>query len=127
MEKLFAEMRGNWHHDNNDEDNNTCEQAQSHLHILPPHALADTVGTALELARGLCQCVRLVLQTVKMLAALGHGVEIVLHYADRRVELSLDVGNSGIAALGLAASANVGVIGLTRGHCGCMDIGWWHY
>lgn len=114
----LLDKSGNRSHDDDYQNNNTDNQADSHLGVLPPHALADSVGTALELARGLCKLVGLVLQTVESLASVGHGLDVLVHDVDRVVQLALDVGNAGVGAaatsvsgVALAAAGEVWIIG----------------
>jgi len=58
-----------------------------HLHILPPHLLADTIGATTEALRGLVEILGLVLELVDMFAALGDGFEILFHDIDGVVDL----------------------------------------
>lgn len=58
-----------------------------HLHILPPHLLADSVGATTEALGGLVQVLGFVLKLVNVLAALGYGFEVLLHDIDGIVDL----------------------------------------
>jgi hypothetical protein len=115
--------------DNNDkqEDNDTRNQAGAHLHVLPPHLLADSVGAPAEALRRGGEVVRLVLEGVEALATLGDLVDVIAHHADGVVDLCLErlrprVAASALLGSGLAAG-DVGVVrGILIRHvwgCGC--------
>lgn len=59
----------------------------AHLHVLPPHLLADTVGTTTETLGGHGQVVGLILQRIEALAALRNLVDVVAHDANGVVNL----------------------------------------
>ena len=75
--------------DNDDEqkDDYADYDPDPHLHILPPHLLADSVGAATEALGGLVQVLGFVLEPVNVLAALGYGFEVLLHDIDGVVDL----------------------------------------
>ena len=75
--------------DNDDEqkDDYAHDDPDPHLHILPPHLLADSVGAATEALGGLVQVLGFVLELVNVLAALGYGFEVFLHDIDGVVDL----------------------------------------
>ena len=86
VNQLFYSLtRGN----NNDqnENDNADDQAHAHLHILPPHLLADSVGTATEALSGDSQVVGLILQGIQALATLGNLVDVVSHHTNGVVDL----------------------------------------
>lgn len=58
-----------------------------HLHVLPPHLLADSIGAATEALGGLVEIFGFVLELVDVLAALGDGFEILFHDVDGVVDL----------------------------------------
>lgn len=72
--------------DDDQQEDDADDQAHSHLHILPPHLLADSVGTASEALSRDGQVVGLVLQTVEALATLRDLVDVVAHDIDGRVD-----------------------------------------
>lgn len=65
---VFLSQLTTWNNDDQQQDNDANDDAHSHLHVLPPHLLANTVGTAAK-AVGLCgEVVGLVLQAVEAFA-----------------------------------------------------------
>lgn len=60
-----------------------------HLHVLPPHLLADSVGATAEALGRLVEILGFVLELVDVLAALGYGFEIFFHDVDGVVDLLL--------------------------------------
>ena len=58
-----------------------------HLHVLPPHLLADSVGATTEALGRLVEVLGFVLELVNVLATLGYGFEVLLHHVDRIVDL----------------------------------------
>jgi hypothetical protein len=69
--------RGN--DNDNEQDDDANDEAHAHLHVLPPHLLAHAVGAPSE-ALGRCsEVVGLVLERVETLAALTHGLNVLLH------------------------------------------------
>lgn len=60
-----------------------------HLHVFPPHLLADSVGAATEALGGLIEVLGFVLELVDVLAALGYGFEVLFHYIDGVIDLLL--------------------------------------
>ena len=73
--------------DDDEQEDDADDQAHSHLHVLPPHLLSDSVGATSEALRRDGQVVGLVLQTVEALAALRDLVDVVAHDIDGRVDL----------------------------------------
>ena len=70
-----------------DEDDDAGNQAHSHLHILPPHLLPDSIGAATETLGGDGQVVGLVLEVVEALATLRHLVDVLSHHPHGVVNL----------------------------------------
>lgn len=68
--------------DDDKQENDADDQAHSHLHVLPPHLLSDSVGTTSEALRRDGQVVGLVLQAVEALATLRDLVNVVAHNID---------------------------------------------
>ena len=58
-----------------------------HLHVLPPHLLADSVGATTETLGGLVKVFGFVLKLVNVLATLSDGFEILFHNIDGIVDL----------------------------------------
>ena len=58
-----------------------------HLHVFPPHLLADSVGAATEALGGLVEILGFVLELIDVLAALGYGFEVFFHDVDGIVDL----------------------------------------
>jgi hypothetical protein len=77
------------HDDNNQQDDDADDDADAHLHVLPPHLLAHAVGAAAEALRGRRQVFGLVLKGVEAVATLRGFVQVVLHHAQRVVDLLL--------------------------------------
>jgi hypothetical protein len=71
--------------DDDQQEDDADDQAHSHLHVLPPHLLADSVGATSEALGRNSQVVGLVLQTVEALATLRDLVDVVAHDVDGRV------------------------------------------
>jgi hypothetical protein len=61
--------------------------AASRVAYLPPHSLADSVGTAAEALSRLRQVIGLVLESIKALATLRNLVNVVSHHTDGVVDL----------------------------------------
>lgn len=82
-------MRKLTNRDNNNyqQDDDTNNQAHAHLHVLPPHLLADSVGSPAETLRRDGQVVGLVLQGIESLATLGNLVDVVTHHTDGVIDL----------------------------------------
>jgi hypothetical protein len=72
--------------DDDEQEDDADDQAHSHLHVLPPHLLSDSVGATSEALGRDGQVVRLVLQTVEALATLRDLVDVVAHDIDGRVD-----------------------------------------
>jgi hypothetical protein len=77
------------HDDDNQQDYDADDNADPHLHVLPPHLLAHTVGAASEALRGRRQVVGLVLQGIEAVAALRGFVQVILHLAHCAVDFLL--------------------------------------
>ena len=73
--------------DDEQEHDDAHDDPDPHLHVLPPHLLADAVGAATEALGGLVQVLGFVLELVDVLAALGDGFEILFHDVDGVVDL----------------------------------------
>jgi hypothetical protein len=108
-----------WHDDNHQQNDDSDDYAQAHLHVLPPHLLPDPVGTTTETLGGLRQVIGLVLETVKSRSAIGDLVDVLAHNSDSIIDLLLDSCSSLVAgrALGVAraGAGDVRIIGLV-GH-----------
>ena len=85
----YAIGRTTWNDDDDQKRDYAHNDPDPHLHILPPHLLADSVGAATEALGGLVQVLGLVLELVNVLATLGYGFEILLHDIDRVIDLLL--------------------------------------
>jgi hypothetical protein len=101
--------------DDEQQDDDADNQTHAHLHVLPPHLLAYTVGSAAEALGRNCQVVGLVLERIEALATLGDLVDVIAHHTDGVVDLSLQSLRPRVAAgtllrVGLA-TRDVGVIG----------------
>lgn len=72
--------------DDDEEDDDADNQAHAHLHVLPPHLLAYTVGAPSEALRGDGKVVGLILQRVEAGTALGNLVDVVAHDANSAVD-----------------------------------------
>ena len=70
-----------------------------HLHVLPPHLLADSVGATTEALGGLVEIFGFVLELVDMLAALGYGFKVLFHDVDGVVDLLLMQSGVSVCAL----------------------------
>jgi len=60
-EALMAGGNHSWNDDNEDQNNDASNEAHPHLHVLPPHLLANPVRTSSEALGRLGQVVGLVL------------------------------------------------------------------
>ena len=76
-----------WNNNNKQQYNDSHNNPDPHLDILPPHLLADTIGTATEALRGLVEVLGFVLELVDVFAALGDGFEVLFHDVDRIIDL----------------------------------------
>ena len=65
----------------------THNDPDPHLHVLPPHLFAHSVGAATETLGGLVEVFGFVLKLVDVLAALGDGFEVLFHDIDGVVNL----------------------------------------
>ena len=76
--------RGHNDHDEKDDDSNN--DANSHLHVFPPHLLPDSVGTS---SKALCrdgQIVSLVLKAIELFTTASYCFEISLDHINRFVD-----------------------------------------
>ena len=76
-----------WNDDDEQKHDYAHDDPDPHLHVLPPHLLADSVGAATEALGRLVQVFGLVLKLVYVLAALGYGFEVLFHDIDGVVDL----------------------------------------
>lgn len=81
---FVALTRGN--NDDDEQDDDADNQAHAHLHVLPPHLLAYTVGAPPEALCGDSKVVGLILQRVEAGTALRDLVDVVAHDTDRAVD-----------------------------------------
>lgn len=65
--------------DDQKQDNDACNQAHTHLHVLPPHLLPHSVGAAAEAMGLVGQVVGLGLQMVQVLTALPDLLDVIVH------------------------------------------------
>lgn len=82
---LCSLTRGN--HDDQDENDDADDQPHPHLHVLPPHLLADSVGATAEALGRDGQVVGLILQGIQALATLGNFVDVLSHHTNGVVDL----------------------------------------
>jgi hypothetical protein len=75
------------YNNDNEQNDDSCNQAHSHLHVLPPHLLANSVGTTAEALSRDCKVVGLVLEGVETFTTLGDLVDVLAHYADGIIDL----------------------------------------
>lgn len=84
-------VNGRGNHTGNDNNgqqhNNTDDDTHTHLHVLPPHLLAYTVGSTAETLSRLCKVVGLILERVQALTALGYLVDVVAHNTNGVIDL----------------------------------------
>lgn len=73
--------------DDNKENDDARDYTHSHLHILPPHLLAYSVGTSAEALGGYGKVVGLILKGIETLATLGHLVDVLSHYTNGVIDL----------------------------------------
>jgi len=92
--------------DDQQEDNTQCHDGGP-LGILPPHLLANAVGTLAERLRRDGQVIRLVLKRVEVFSTLSNFGDIISHDTDSVVDLTLDCCRLGVAAC-LGSSARRG-------------------
>ena len=76
-----------WNDDDQEQHDDGHDDPDPHLHVLPPHLLADAIGATAEALGGLVQVFGLVLELVDVLAALGDGFEVLFHHVDCVVDL----------------------------------------
>lgn len=65
--------------DDQDQDDDAGNDAHAHLHVLPPHLLANPVGAPAEALGGCGQVISLVLEVVDALATLVGHVYVAPH------------------------------------------------
>jgi hypothetical protein len=75
--------------DDEKQDNDANADADAHLDILPPHLLADPVGSAAEPLGRDGKVVGLVLKGIEVLATLRHLLDVLTHDTDGVIDLSL--------------------------------------
>jgi hypothetical protein len=112
--------------DDKEENDDANNQADTHLHILPPHLLANAIGAAAETLGGDGKVVGLILKSIETLSTLGNLVDVVAHHTDGVVDLSLESlcprsASSTFLRCGLAA----GDIRVIRGVLLRHGDGWW--
>ena len=75
--------------DDNDQQQNddTDDQADTHLHILPPHLLANSVGTSAESLGGYSKLVGLIQKLADPFTTLRDLVDVVAHHTNGIVDL----------------------------------------
>lgn len=73
--------------DDQQQDDHTNNDADAHLHVLPPHLLSYSVGTTAETLGRLGKVVSLVLESVQAFTTLGDLVDVVAHDTDGIVDL----------------------------------------
>ena len=76
-----------WDNDDNEKNDDTSDQTHAHLHILPPHLLANSIGTSAETLGGNSEVIGLVLQVVEILASLRDLVNVITHHANGIIDL----------------------------------------
>lgn len=120
--------------DDDEQDDDADDQAHSHLHVLPPHLLSDSVGAASEALRRDGQIVCLVLQAVEALATLGNFVDVVAHDVDGRVDFlhnlsamadpnrSRSAITYSLKSSGTLVAISAGATGLARGNVGVVRL-----
>ena len=87
IEYILREVHGNWHDNHNQHDNDAQDDAQTHLHVFPPHVLAHSVGTTAEALGADGKIICFVLDRVQALASFGNLVDVVSHDADGVIDL----------------------------------------
>jgi len=90
--------------DDENENDDASDQAHPHLHVLPPHLLANAVGATAEAMRRGRKVVGLVLEGVESLAALRYLVDVLAHHPDGVIDLSLQSLRPRVAASLLSTS-----------------------
>lgn len=75
--------------DDEQQHNYAHDDPDPHLHVLPPHLLADSVGATAEALGGLVEVLGFILELVDVLAALSDGFEVLFHDVDGVVDLLL--------------------------------------
>lgn len=73
----------------NNQDYNNDDQADAHLHVLPPHLFSHSVGSAAEPLSGYSKVVCLILKGIETFTTLRHFVDILTHHTNGVVDLSL--------------------------------------
>lgn len=80
-------MHCNWHNNNNQNNDDTQDDAQPHLHVLPPHVLTHTVGAPAEALGTDGKVIGFVFNRVQSFTTLGDFIDIVPHDTDSVVDL----------------------------------------
>lgn len=93
----------NGNDDNAEKDDDADCDDNSHLHVLPPHLLADSVGASSEALGGYGEVVSLVLKAVEILATLVDLVDVVAHDRDGVIDLGVNTSRLGVGKVGTAA------------------------
>jgi hypothetical protein len=109
--------RGN--DDDDQQNDDTDNQTHSHLHILPPHLLADSVGSSTETLCRDGQVVGLILKSIEALTTLGNLVDVVTHHTHGIINLL----PTALVHIQHQRHCSAGVFGVRRG----LDTGivWW--
>jgi len=75
------------HNDDDQQDDDADNDAHAHLHVLPPHLLADAIRAATETVRLRRQRIGPVLQLVQVRATLVALDDVLPHLVDRGIDL----------------------------------------
>jgi hypothetical protein len=84
---LAKRKHTNWNDNDDEQNNDSNDKAHSHLHVLPPHLLTNTVGTTSEALSGNGKVVCLILKRIQTLTTLGDFVDVLAHYTNGIVDL----------------------------------------
>jgi len=71
----------------NEQDDYSADQAHPHLHILPPHLFANSVGSTTEALSGDCKVVGLILKGIEAFTTLRDLVDILFHHTNGIIDL----------------------------------------
>jgi len=121
--RLLVPRRNRYDNSDQNDDDNHRDDDHTHLHILPPHGLADTVGASAEALSRALQVIGLVLKGVETLAALGNLGDVVAHDTDGGVDFRLQSrgpavsssSSSSRSTSAIAAGWNVRIVRLVVG------------
>lgn len=75
-----------WDDDNDEQNDDTDNDANAHLHVLPPHSFADAVGATAEALSTCRKVVGLILKRIEPCATLADLVDVVTHNADSGID-----------------------------------------